>query len=122
MDSRPLTQDVHVKRRSIFDNRVTGVVSTLCATAQLDAAAGDDIDDFALAFITPLRAEDDGRHDLQSIDDGGGCSVGFSSILLFGEGCGNESRWPITVDDVVATSARPKPTQRRVRSVSGKRQ
>jgi hypothetical protein len=97
-------------------------VSTLCATAQLDAAAGDDIDDFALAFVTPLRAEDDSRHDLQSIDDGGGCSVGFSSISLFGGGCGNESRWPITVDDVVATSARPKPTQRRVRSVSGKRQ
>jgi hypothetical protein len=58
-----LTQDVHVKRRPVLHDRVTRIVSALCTTAQLDALAGDDIDDFAFAFIAPLRSKDDGRHD-----------------------------------------------------------
>lgn len=42
---------MHVKRLSILHNRVTRIVAALGAAAKLDAAAGNHIDDFALAFI-----------------------------------------------------------------------
>ena len=51
------TQNMHVKRGTILDDGVTGIVSPLRATAQLDALAAQHIHDLALAFVTPLRAE-----------------------------------------------------------------
>jgi hypothetical protein len=57
-----LTQNVYIKRRPILHNRVTRIVPTLRSAAQLNALAGNDIDDFAFAFITPLRSKDNSRH------------------------------------------------------------
>lgn len=52
----PLTKNVDVKGLAILHNGVARVVSSLCAAAQLHAFARDDIDNLALAFITPLRS------------------------------------------------------------------
>lgn len=53
-------EDVEVVCDSIGDDGVSGVVTTLRTAAQL-RFVGEDIGEFALAFVTPLGAEDNRR-------------------------------------------------------------
>lgn len=58
---RPLTQDMHIKRLAVLDNRMSGIVSSRRATAQLHSVT-EDVHDLSLAFVAPLRAENYGGH------------------------------------------------------------
>jgi len=57
---------MHIKRRSALDNCMTGIVSTLCTTAQLNVLT-QDIDNLPFAFIAPLRAQNDRCHDREVV-------------------------------------------------------
>lgn len=52
-------QDVEVVGDAIGDDGVAGVVAALGAAAQL-RVVGEDVDEFAFAFVAPLGAEHDG--------------------------------------------------------------
>jgi hypothetical protein len=47
--------------RALGDDGVTGIVSAL-ATDHDVGGLGEEIDDLALAFISPLESDDDGIH------------------------------------------------------------
>ena len=52
---------MEIVSRAIGNDGVAGVVATLGAAAEA-AARGEDVDEFAFAFVAPDGAEDDGDH------------------------------------------------------------
>jgi hypothetical protein len=61
-----LTQYVHIKRLVVLHDSMAGIVPTLRSAAQLYVFT-QDIYDLPLAFVTPLRTENNCRHLLDSL-------------------------------------------------------
>ena len=67
-----LTQNVNVKGGAVLHDGVARIVTTLGSAAQLHAL-GQDIDNLALALVTPLRSEYNCRH----------LGAGFAALVWF---------------------------------------
>lgn len=57
-----LTKYVNIKLLPVFHNGMSSIVSTLRSAAQLNAVLCNDVDNFALPLVTPLRSENDCCH------------------------------------------------------------
>ena len=76
-------EDVEVVGDAIGDDGVSGVVTTLGAAAQL-RFVGEDVGELALAFVTPLGAEDDcRRHVGEDCDESQNCAATVEAVKAF---------------------------------------